>query len=215
MACSRLGLRETFGCRSAVGALPEDGHVAVTIGLKRDALTIRGPDGIAISSAERELPRRARSRQIVDPDVRIFPVIGVIGDLLSVRRDARRIVRTGRKSERLGVSLPIEKNEALLRHRIGRRTRDINERTGIRHCGLRQTRRGRATTSQNSFDNGNRSAGHLQVFRIERNRKQHAGALSQPSRVGRGVRGRTPPVTTTPVASVNNTASPPGSRRGA
>ena len=37
MRCARFGLREAFG-GAAVDGLPEDGEVALAIGLKRDAL---------------------------------------------------------------------------------------------------------------------------------------------------------------------------------
>ena len=55
--------------RSAVppiGRLPEYGGIALSIGLKRHAAAVGGPDREAVVPFEREPPHRARTGQLVD-----------------------------------------------------------------------------------------------------------------------------------------------------
>src|SRR5215471_4174061 len=96
-----LGLRQARGRRRAIGTLPEDRQIALAVGLKRDTLTVRGPDGKPIVSFERELSGGLGAGQLVDPEVRALAVVGSNGDLSPVGRHTRRSVWPCRKLQRL------------------------------------------------------------------------------------------------------------------
>src|SRR5438046_2415029 len=83
--------RQLFRLAGSIGALPEDEVVIRAIGLKNDALTVAGPNRKPIVRApERQPARRAGAAQVVDPDVSLAAIERDVGELLAVRRDARR-----------------------------------------------------------------------------------------------------------------------------
>src|SRR5215467_5687914 len=71
-----LGPRQPLRRTSAVRALPEDGRVALTIGLKRDTRAVGRPDRVPVLAAERQLTARARAARRVDPDVGRLLIVG-------------------------------------------------------------------------------------------------------------------------------------------
>ena len=82
MRCARFGSCEAFG-GAPDGGLPEDGEVALAIGLKRDAV-VRDPDRKAVLPSVRESLHPGRAGQVIDVDVRLCAVI-------CPERDARAV----------------------------------------------------------------------------------------------------------------------------
>ena len=82
MRGARIGRREAHGGASVDG-LPEDGEIALAIGLKRDAV-VRDPDRIAVLPSEREPLHAACAGQGVGVDDRLVAVIGPEGDARAV-----------------------------------------------------------------------------------------------------------------------------------
>lgn len=76
MGDSLVGFGKALGGSIAVGALPEDGEVALAIRLEGDPLAIGGPNGIAIRSRswKRQTTRGNRSGQLVNPNARFLAV---------------------------------------------------------------------------------------------------------------------------------------------
>ena len=68
MRFTRRRLGQTF-CGTAIGRLPEDGEVAVSVRLKSDALAVRGPDWKTVVPCGREVLQQACAGEVVDPMV--------------------------------------------------------------------------------------------------------------------------------------------------
>src|SRR5438552_9259215 len=68
-------LRQALNWARAVGTTHEDPQVALAVGLKRDALSVGGPDGKTAAVSNRQPPDGARSREFVNPHARLFGTV--------------------------------------------------------------------------------------------------------------------------------------------
>ena len=70
-----FGLRESLHGSGAIGLLPEDGEIAIAIGLESNPFSVRRPDGIAICTAQRELSRRRGAGKVDYPEVYLLAIV--------------------------------------------------------------------------------------------------------------------------------------------
>ena len=87
MSYSLFGLRETLD-GTGIDTLPKDSRVAFSVLLKCDSCSICRPHRITIRSSNRELPRRFRSIESIDPDVRLFAFVNFKCDALAIGRNS-------------------------------------------------------------------------------------------------------------------------------
>ena len=77
-------LRQPLRDAGAVGPLTENPQIALAVGLECHPLAVAGPDRIAALPAERELPHRRATCQLVNPDGRAGGILDVECDKLPV-----------------------------------------------------------------------------------------------------------------------------------
>src|SRR5215471_7708988 len=114
MLCSHIWLGQALGRASTVNALPIDTEVSLAIRLKGNALTVSRPDGKAILAAKGELAHRIRAGELVDPDVRVLPIIYSDSHSLPIRRDAWELIGSRAKLQRFDVSVSANEDESAL-----------------------------------------------------------------------------------------------------
>jgi hypothetical protein len=117
MLCSRVWLGQAFDRASTVDALPKDAEVSLAIRLKGNALTVSRPDGEAILAAKSELAHRIRARELVDPNVRVIPIIYSDNHSLPIRRDAWKLIGSRAKLQRFDSSVSVNEDENALAER--------------------------------------------------------------------------------------------------
>src|SRR5215813_6701502 len=117
MLCSRVWLGQAFGRASTVDALPKDAKVSLAIRLKGNALTVSRPDGEAILAAKGELAHRMRAGKLVDPDVRVIPIVYCDSHSLSIRRDAWKLIGSRAKLQGFYASVSVDEDESALGER--------------------------------------------------------------------------------------------------
>src|SRR5262245_22593767 len=131
MLCSRVWLGQAFGHALTVDALPKDAEVSFAIRLKGNALTVSSPGGKAILAAKSELAHRIRAGELVDPDVRVIPIIYFDSHSLPIRRDAWKLIGSRTKLQRFAASVSVNEDEGALADRCGKRAGNVNERPGV------------------------------------------------------------------------------------
>src|SRR5262249_16998015 len=117
MLCSRVWLSQAFGRATTVDALPKDAEVSLAIRLKGNALIISRPDGETILAAKGELAHRIRAGELVDPDVRVIPIIYSDSHSLPIRRDAWKLIGSRAKRQRFDASVAVYHDKSALAQR--------------------------------------------------------------------------------------------------
>src|SRR5206468_4578700 len=123
-ALQRTG--QLLGLPRSIGALPVgEETVARAIGYKNNALTVTGPKRQPVNGAsERQAPRRAGAIQVIDPDIPIPSIVGAVGELLAVRRNAWRFVLAGCDPDRFHIAVAAGQTDRDLRRGL----RNVDER---------------------------------------------------------------------------------------
>src|SRR5215468_10644513 len=119
---------QPFSGTNAIGALPEDGQIAFAVGLKRYSLAVRGPDGITIRTADRELARSSRPANVVYPHVGVFALLTRKRNAFAIGGRSKKAIGSGRNVQRLNHSFAIHNRKHLLITGTGRgRTRNVDQ----------------------------------------------------------------------------------------
>src|SRR5262245_60155002 len=169
MRFTRSGFRQSFGGAASVCALPEDGAVALTIGLTGDPFA-GSPHGKTVVSLEGKMPHSGPAREIVNVDGGPAALQALHCDLGTVRRYARCFINMRWKPERLDLSFPVCNGKIpARRHRPGKVDKGAVFRKAVVGSPCRVRVRAR-----DPFDKWNGAPCYRELFGIEGHREQIA-----------------------------------------